>query len=232
MNKDLVKRRFARTLDSYAENAKIQKQMAEKLLTYIDRQNYDDILEIGCGCGLLTQLINNKLVFKNYIANDIVPDCKTYMKSINSDINFISGDIEKIIKNTEKKFDLIISNASFQWIENLESFTNILMSMLNPDGVLIFSTFGCENFREIYHAQGVKLHYYSVYELKNILKNYDTIIEEEIRILAFKNPKEVLKHIKQTGVNSLSEEIWTKRDLKSFENCYNNFCSGNATRFM
>lgn len=229
MNKDLIQKRFAKNLDTYNDNAKIQKKMAERLLSFLDRKDFNDILEIGCGTGFLTQLVNEKFSFKTYTANDIVESCEKYVKEINPKINFIPADIEKAVENSDKKYDLIISNAVFQWVENLESFIKLLVSKLNDDGVLLFSTFGPENFREVNFVLGKTLPYYSANELQEIIKGYKSVVEQEMHVMAFKTPKDILKHIKSTGVNALEMVSWTKTDMQKFENGYNNFCSGIPT---
>ncbi len=229
MNKDLIQKRFAKNLDTYNDNAKIQKKMAERLLSFLDRKDFNDILEIGCGTGFLTQLVNEKFSFKTYTANDIVESCEKYVKEINPKINFIPADIEKAVENSDKKYDLIISNAVFQWVENLESFIKLLVSKLNDGGVLLFSTFGPENFREVNFVLGKTLPYYSTNELQEIIKGYKSVVEQEMHVMAFKTPKDILKHIKSTGVNALEMVSWTKTDMQKFENGYNNFCSGIPT---
>lgn len=229
MNKDLIQKRFAKNLDTYNDNAKIQKKMAERLLSFLERKDFDDILEIGCGTGFLTQLVNDSFNFNTYTANDIVESCEKYVKEINPKINFIPADIEKAVENSDKKYDLIISNAAFQWVENLESFIKLLISKLNEGGILLFSTFGPENFREVNFVLGKTLPYYSANELQEIVKDYKNIVEQEMHVMAFKTPKDILKHIKSTGVNALEMVSWTKTDMQKFENGYNNFCSGIPT---
>ena len=229
MNKDLIQKRFAKNLDTYNDNAKIQKKMAERLLSFLDRKDFDDILEIGCGTGFLTQLVNDGFNFNTYTANDIVESCEKYVKEINPEINFIPADIEKAVENSDKKYDLIISNAAFQWVENLKSFIKLLVSKLNDGGILLFSTFGPENFREVNFVLGKTLPYYSANELQEIVKDYKNIVEQEMHVMAFKTPKDILKHIKSTGVNALEMVSWTKTDMQKFENGYNNFCSGIPT---
>ena len=229
MNKDLIQKRFAKNLDTYNDNAKIQKKMAERLLSFLERKDFNDILEIGCGTGFLTQLVNDSFNFNTYTANDIVESCEKYVKEINPKINFIPADIEKAVENSDKKYDLIISNAVFQWVENLESFIKLLVSKLNDGGVLLFSTFGPENFREVNFVLGKTLPYYSANELQEIIKGYNNVVEQEMHVMAFKTPKDILKHIKSTGVNALEIVSWTKSDMQRFENGYNNFCANVPT---
>lgn len=228
MNKDLIKKRFSRKLKSYNDNARIQKQMAEKLVKLLNSFKFSSVLEIGCGTGLLTNIINEKINYKNYTAIDIVPECKSYIELINPNIQFISSDVETYIENSQT-FDLIISNASLQWVENLPEFIEKLVLKLNPNGILLFSTFGKENFREIYFVLGKTLTYFSKNELEELLEKYLLQIEEEVRVMAFKTPKDVLKHIQNTGVNAISTEVWTKKDLINFEEEYNSFCANHPT---
>ena len=164
MNKELIKKRFGRKLSSYNTHARIQKQMAEKLINLVSGEK-ENILEIGCGTGLLTKLVSDKLSFGKYVALDIVSGCGDFINKINKNIEFVNCDIENYINNTEK-YDLIISNASLQWIENLPDFIHKLYSKLKNGGTLLFTTFGTENFREIYYVMGKTLPYYSIKELR------------------------------------------------------------------
>lgn len=232
MNKTLIHDRFAKNLKTYNENAKIQKRMAEKLITFVQNKQPKKILEIGCGTGFLTKLISDNFDFELYKAIDIVEECAEYIDEINSKrtsdfIDFIPADIEDYVKNNTEKFDLIISNASLQWLEDFERIINILKSRLNPDGELIFSTFGTENFREIYHVIGTTLKYFSDKELQEMFPK--ALIETEIHIMAFDSPKDVLKHLRLTGVNAVENTSWTKKDLLKFEDGYKNFCSRRTT---
>lgn len=229
MNKDLIQARFSKNLSSYNENAKIQKRMAERLAEYTSTKSYPTILEIGCGTGFLSQIISKSYNYKTFTAIDIVPDCEKYIQEINPNIKFIADDIENFIKNSDEKFDLIISNASLQWVDNFEGTISALKSKLNNNGELVFSTFGKENFREIYHAIGASLNYYSQKDMLDMFKEYEIETDEEIHIMSFASPKDVLKHLQATGVNAIENVSWTKKDLTKFENAYANLCSRRST---
>ena len=114
-----------------------------------------------------------------------------------------------------------------QWVNDFESVINTLKKRLNTNGELIFSTFGTENFREIYHVIGTSLSYYSISDLQKMIPQ--SIIEPEIHVMAFDTPKDVLKHLQATGVNAIENIHWTKKDLLKFENGYKNLCSKRPT---
>ena len=223
IDKNLVHDRFAKNLESYNENAKIQKRMAERLLTFIKNRSPKKVLEIGCGTGFLTKLVSENLSFESFRAIDIVEECESYIKQINPHIIFTPADIEEYLKENNETFDLIISNASLQWVQDFEGVIKELKERLNPNGEFVFSTFGNENFREIYHVIGTTLNYFSISELTEMFPN--SIIEPEIHIMAFESPKDVLKHLQLTGVNSVESQRWTKKDLIKFENGYKNLCN-------
>ena len=61
------------------------------------------------------------------------------------------------------------------------------------------------------------------------LEEFSPRFEEEIHIMSFNSPKDVLKHLQATGVNAIEAKAWTKSDLLKFENGYNNLCSKRAT---
>ena len=222
INKDLIKQRFSKNLCHYDNNAFIQKKMVEKLISLLPKQKYNNILEIGCGTGLLTKKIIDNVEFEYYEANDIVFECQKYIESIDSKIKFIPCDMEEYIKNTTRKYDLIISNASFQWIENLEKFLTQITSKLSDDGVLLFSTFGEKNYKELFDITQKGLNYVSKNDILKMVPKAK--IEEEILQLEFQEPIEVLKHLKLTGVNALEKVFWTKKNLQNFSNKYKEIC--------
>ena len=224
MNKELIKKRFAKCLSSYNSNATIQRQMAEKLVSYISPNFYEKVLELGCGTGLLTNVATDKLSFNNYVAVDIVPECENFIKKINSNIEFINCDIEKY---NFQKYDLIISNATFQWVDNLPAFVDRILKFMNVNGILLFTTFGEKNYRELYSVVGKKLLYLSKVQLQKALNKYNPIIDEDIHIMTFDNTKEILNHIRNTGVNSIEQIAWTKKDLVNFDKKYKKICNNN-----
>ncbi len=214
-----IKKHFEKSMDKYDKNATVQDLMAAKMIIELCKisDNYENILELGAGTGLLTKKIVNNITFKNYFANDLVEKSKAYIQKIIPKVNFLCGNALKI--KPAKKMDLIISNAMFQWFENLDKAIAIIKLSLNKNEILAFSTFSPDNFKEITELTGLTLKYKTQSEIEEILQNhgfdvlYSETFYEEIK---FKNPLELLAHMKNTGVNSLSDKTWTVKKVKDF----------------
>lgn len=224
VNKNLLKQRFEKSLISYKENSIVQSQMAKNLIELLmdkEHNKFDTVYEFGAGAGILTDLITQNITLKKFYANDIIEGSKPIVQSISKDIEFIHGDIERI--QHPINIDLIISNAAIQWVQDIESLFTNLHKSLNKNGILAFTTFGNENFKEINSITNKGLEYINKDKLTEIASKYFTpiAIQEEIVQLRFNTPRDVLKHIKNSGTNSITPQKWTKSDLKIFEDKYN-----------
>ena len=218
INPKLIKNQFEKSMEKYNENAVVQQITAEKLAhqTAKIRKDFTNILELGSGTGLLTKEAAKEINYKTYTANDLTDKSQKYLKEILPEFTFICGNAQRI--KPAKKMDLIISNAMFQWFNDLEKVSIHYKNILNKDGILAFSTFSPENFHEIKELTGLSLEYKPLEEIKNIFeKNYETLYTEEFsQTLTFSNPLELLAHMKSTGVNSLTAQHWTFKEVKEF----------------
>lgn len=210
LNKQLIEKKFQNSIDFYDENAVIQKIMANKLISLIEKRKFENIFEIGSYSGILTKKIVEKFDFEAYLALDIV-DSYEKIKNLNSKIKFKKCDIEKF--ETKQKFDLIIANASLQWCNDFEGVVQKLKSFLKEDGILALTIFLTDNFFEIRDTFEISLKYKKIDELEKIFSKNAKIIQE-IYTLQFKNPKEILKHLKLTGVNAVSEKQFGYKKIK------------------
>lgn len=221
LDKNLIKDKFATSIDFYDENAIIQELMANKLVSLINHKSFKSILEIGSYSGVLTKKIIKKFDFDSYLALDIV-DSFDKIKNLSNKIKFQQVDVEKFATN--EKFDLIIANASLQWCNDFEGTIKKLKSYLVGGGFLAITTFATDNFYEVKDAFNTSLNYKTIEELQNIFSSNAKIIQE-IHTLQFKNPNELLKHIKLTGVNAIKKALTIaqiKAGLKVINEKYQN----------
>lgn len=201
-------------------------EIVAKLLQY-QVSRVGSVLEIGCGSGVLTERFFKNFQADRFYANDLVEDCEDMASEIARQyspehVSFIGGDIERIATELPVNLDLIVSNATFQWLDDPESFLSELNTHMTPGGIMAFSTFGPQNFMEIRHLTGKSLTYLSCSELRTLLEKQFQVItcSEECLQLLFGSPRRVLTHLRLTGVNGVSKQAWTKSDLKTFERRY------------
>jgi len=225
----LTQKRFSRHFDTYEQQAVVQKIMAQELVQNTAQflgNALINVLEIGCGTGLVTKELCKLATIARYCGNDIVPESEEHTRTIvqdgsDADFSFITGNASQI---TELPFEpkLIISGASFQWINDLPNFIKQLHRLLPANGILAFSSFGTDNYTEIRQLTGMGLNYQTVHELKEMLNGHFEILHasEKLTQLWFDNPTDILRHIRETGVNSLATVNWTRRELASFNSRY------------
>lgn len=218
INTKSIKSRFEKSMDKYDENAVVQIDLAERLINSLTsiKSDFDSILELGAGTGVLTKYIKNNLNFNKYTGNDLVEKSKNYISKIIPNAEFIQGNAIKI--KPAQKADLVISNAMFQWFSDITDITTHSKKLLNEGGILAFSTFGKDNFKEIKDLSGLTLNYLTLKEIQEKLSNnYEFLhIEDYTYTLDFQTPLELLLHMKNTGVNSLSAKPWTIKEIKNF----------------
>lgn len=222
-----IKSRFSKSLSTYNQNATVQLTISNNLLSLI--QDYaqgriHNLLEIGCGTGFLTQGLIKKYPNADLWINDLVESTKYKLQSLaiehNAKLEFLPGDAELIA--FPQNLDMICSSSTFQWFSNLPNFIKKVSASLPSNGILAFSTFGPDNFKEIRELLKLGLHYPLAKQITAWLsEDFDILHQSECtEIKCFKTALDVLKHIKLTGVNSLSKTNWTKKNLNDFQNHY------------
>ncbi|EHZ7594466.1 malonyl-ACP O-methyltransferase BioC [Campylobacter jejuni] len=204
----------------YEKHAKVQDFMGLKLCEILKNLrilHFEKVFEFGCGRGELSKKLQNFITFDEYLKNDIL-DFKENSSILIFDMNEIAKqDLSK------EKFDLIVSNATLQWLD-LKRIIPSLRDMLNQNGILLLSTFAEQNLKEIKQSTGFGLNYFSLNELEQIFKVYfnEVKITQELIKLSFDNALDVFRHLKLSGVNSLGFYPLNKGFLKEFEEKFQN----------
>ncbi len=229
MDKRLIAERFARARDTYSREARVQQQVAEKMLRLLTEHTslFHRIVEFGCGTGSYSRLLLDKLQPESLLLNDLCPEMRECLTDLlpQNMVQFIPGDAEAL--DFPEGTDLITSCSTLQWFNDPEAFFARCHRFLSEEGYLAFSTFGAENMREIHTLTGHGLEYLSIETLKELLApHFETVYaEEEIVSLPFNTPLQVLQHLKETGVTGTEKKVWTRGRLQTFCNGYTEFSS-------
>lgn len=226
--KERVIANFNKAALVYDDHAYVQKIAARKLFNKIEHLAPKSILEIGCGTGFLTDLVGAKFRSANYFISDIAKEMVHKCKDKHQDKSLIVCDGEHLPINHQ--LDLIISNCSFQWFENL---SESLRALSKQGRVIAFSTFIHGTFAEwveAHKAIGAENHLALTHSLQDIERICAQISFAKVEIttqnieIKFPNAKEFLHSLKHIGASASYKKydpIILKKLLKIFENGIN-----------
>ncbi|TCB49604.1 malonyl-[acyl-carrier protein] O-methyltransferase BioC [Acinetobacter sp. ANC 4779] len=228
IDKSQVAQRFEKAAQSYTQHAVVQKKICQNLTRlmqeYLSKKSLDGVFEIGCGSGNLTHLLLQYFVIKQLFLNDLYPQVQQHFQ-VKENLQWRIGDIEQL--DFPHALGLIASSSALQWICDLDAIFKKCSDALTDKGYLCFSTFGQQNLKEIKALTGQGLNYLSLEEIqeKLLLKNFEILhLSENIETLTFHHPKEVLQHLKATGVTATaSQHRWSKQSLQQFYQDYLKF---------
>ncbi|NQX66070.1 malonyl-ACP O-methyltransferase BioC [Paenibacillus alba] len=207
-----IQRQFNRSANSYDAHAHVQRIMSDQLASSFigmkkkDIRDRQSILEIGCGTGTLTEILLKEWPSASITALDIAPAMITLAQQrVQSSaakitgtntmdrLRFLNADVEVWAPNAPKaSFDLIVSNACFQWLSNPRQTLGQLRRLLRAGGLLIFTTFGPDTFCELHKA------FDEVYRAEGM--------EPQRHGLTFRTPAEWNSLLAESGFSSIQNE--------------------------
>ncbi len=177
-------------------------------------KSVERVLEIGSGTGFLSREILNHFTPSHFTINDITPQMEAFVPQIEG-VEFVCADAESYPFDGGN--DLIVSSSAIQWFTDPEAFIQRMAQTLKPGGVLALSSFGVDNFKELTALLGAAIDYHSIDDYRAMFgSEFETLtIEQSHLTLHFPSTRELLAHLKLTGVNGgLSREPLTITQLK------------------
>ena len=214
LDKEKISRNFSRSASSYDQHALLQKELADKLFDSIGGFKPARVLDIGCGTGYLADKMSQKFPSAKVVGIDIAPGMIEVAKSKYQRANllFALGDGESLPFD-QQSFDLIISNASLQWM-SLEKVLGEVNRVIRQQGNFSFTTFGPGTLIELKACDFQVNDFTSIAEIKKGLgKIFSEIkIDAYMKKVEFASVKELILHLKEIGAHS-SEKVPKKFDV-------------------
>ena len=231
-----VQQSFRRGLESYHAGASVQARIAGHLGAMLAEnagRSFGRVFEFGCGTGHLTRALTENHDIKELCLNDLVPDCSDAALAAVCGaprVRFQAGDVQTV--ELPDALNLIASASTVQWIEDQPRLLSRLSGQLADGGWLALSGFGSSQFHEL-AALGSTAGAPGYRDAEE----WDAILPAEMELVAvhqtriirfFDTARDVLRHLRETGVNGNAQGGWTRARLAGFEAEYEARFRGDA----
>ena len=154
---------FGRAADTYDAAAILQKQVRAEMLSRLDlvKINPQVILDAGCGTGAASHALQKRFAKSQVVSLDFA--LPMLQKTRSHDLGLLS-QLKSLFGSTKQSLlcadiealplasastGLIWSNLAIQWCNDLDAALQEFHRVLQPEGLLMFSTFGPDTLREL-----------------------------------------------------------------------------------
>ena len=161
MDKARVRASFGRAALTYDAAAVLQKQVRTEMLSRLDLVKLipSVILDAGCGTGAASHALQRRFKSSQVVSLDFAHPMlqKTRKTGVWQRLKILCGgskqslvcaDIESIPLKSSS-VGLLWSNLAIQWCNDLDAAFQEFHRVLQPEGLLMFSTFGPDTLREL-----------------------------------------------------------------------------------
>jgi malonyl-CoA O-methyltransferase len=214
LNKREVAASFGRAAASYDSVAHLQRQVGEKLLAKMPANFLPShIADVGCGTGHFTRRLATIFSDAQCTGIDIAPGMVNYAAAHSgAGLNWVCADAESM-PIADNSFDLLYSNFTYQWCQNLPRLMAEQFRLLKAGGLLVFTTVGPQSLSELRRAwQAVDNHVHvnqfaPLGEVKNALRYagfVDGGAQVETLVRHYSQLNELTRELKNLGAHNIN----------------------------
>lgn len=212
--RDEIVRNFGGAAKTYDKVADIQRVVAKELVRRIHLlRPPSTLLDIGCGTGLVTEMLARRWPCAEITALDASPEMLSRLKEKLP--NAVRLEADAATYSTEKKFDLVVSSMLLHWLSEPQRVIAHWRSLLATGGTLAvaFPLDGSlKEWKELCRASGARDRTWRFPERQD-LAAVEPFMNVNVHSIAYESMFEFLKHLRGTGARSpASRNIGNPRD--------------------
>jgi malonyl-CoA O-methyltransferase len=218
---------FSRFAHQYNHYNMIQTEVAKELVEQLPKNDYETIVDIGCGSGEIYKNIERcGHSFKEYIALDYSSEMLSLHPTTEKIIK-IQADFNSI--ETYRHFDessksILLSSSALQWSKDLDFTIKQLSKRFEK---AYFTIFTSGTFKALHQVAKIDSPIYTKQALQEILERYyDASFKTRVYRLDFENVREMFQYIKKSGVSGGEKQLsykQTKHLMQSYPLTYLEF---------
>lgn len=217
-----VREFFSRAAGQYERHADLQKEIGKVLLKKMDIScDGQRILDIGMGTGWLTGEMTQKYPRARVFGLDFAPGMVRFAEKHYHSFRMIEADAGALPFKREM-FSVVVSNAAYQWVDNLTEAFKEVRDVLCPRGRFYLSCFGRGSLQELFlsleHSFGRSgkeipqdnglVHNDAVYQALVNSEFNDIEVYSEIKKLHFSDMLMLVRWLKAIGANGVRRDYF------------------------
>jgi len=245
LDKRQIRRSFERAASTYDQAAVLQREIGARALERLDLIKLDPgaIVDAGCGTGFAAQALRQRFPRAMLIELDIAPAMlhaarlrrprwKQWIGG-NRDV-FVCGDNEQLPFRAGT-VGMVWSNLAFQWANDLPRLFSECQRVLQPGGLLSFTTFGPDTLKELRTASAGdgRIHvnrFIDMHDVGDMMVGAgfaDPVMDMEYLTLTYADVRTLMRELKAMGAHNVAagrnRALTGKRALGDIERRYESF---------
>jgi len=143
-----VRRQRDRAAATLAEHDFLIRESADRLVDRLEdvTRGFPLALEIGCHGGELTEKLQGRFGIETLISCDLSPRMAQAARANGA---LVAAADEETLPFAEGRFDLVVSNLSLHWVNDLPGALLQIRRALKPDGLFVASLLGGGTLKEL-----------------------------------------------------------------------------------
>ena len=245
IDKHRMRASFNRAAQHYDEAAALQRTVGDNMLERLDdiRLAPTTILDVGAGTGYCAAALSKRYPQSEVILLDIAPAMlqharrkRSWREKLFSRKQLsVCADAETL-PLADNSIDMLFSNLTLQWCEDLPATFAEFLRVLKPGGMLLFSSFGPDTLKELRNSWSSVDDHAHVHQFADMHDVGDALLfggfadpvmDVERYTLTYPDVHQLMRELKTLGAHNAAHEraqgLTGRNKLRSMINVYEQY---------